>query len=663
MPSRNPVFTGREQELRDLHAALQTGNAALMPVPAALRGMGGVGKTQTALQYVYLHRSDYSVVFWTRGETPEEFKAQLAALAPELEPPVPIQSDQKVMFEAVCQWFATHADWLLVVDNAEHLSELRDLLPRHPAGRILLTTRETVAPTFAQGIEIEHLDEATGATLLLRRAGILTSAQELEAADAPTQEQAKAVSMELGGLALALDQAGAYMQELGLSAGKYRDYYRKRRQSLHRQYGNPDHVSVSVTFDLALQQVRRLPELGEAAGQLAQVCAFLAADAIPDEIFTAGASALGEPLSGLAGEPLEWTEVCASACRYGLLRRESEPPSLGMHRLAQEVVRDSLSREERRTMAERVALTVNLAFPYPDFPNWPLCERLLPHALVCVQHIADHGLRTDEAAHLLNKTAWYLQHRARYADAEPLLVESLAIYRQFHGVEHPYVSAALSCLGVLYLYMGRYEEAAAHLEEVVAMDRLTIGEDHIDHAHHLDNLAQVYYNQDRYEEAVVLHEQALDISRRALGAQHPHVAIRLANLANVYTSTGRYAEAETLLKEALEIDSKTLGADHPEYATHLQNLAFVYVLWDRPAEAEPLLEQALSIREQAFGPEHPLIAHCHYWLGRLRWGQNNLVEAADHYRRALEIRERTLGPQHRDTVNTRAWLEEAQRRL
>jgi tetratricopeptide (TPR) repeat protein len=663
IPQRNPFFTGREDELARLHTALHTGNAALTPVPQALQGLGGIGKTQTAIEYVYRCRNEYEGVFWTVGETPAQLAPLLAALASELNLPEARLADQNVVLAAVQAWFASHSGWLLVVDNAENLPSLKPLLPSLAGGRLLLTTRERAMGGVAQRVEVERLDEATGALLLLRRAGKLAPDAPLEAVPAGWQSGAKAVSVEVDGLPLALDQAGAYLETRGVTPQQYLVFYRQRRQELHADYANPDHVSVSVTFWLALERVEQTPKYGQAAAQLARLCAFLAADAIPEEIFSSGASRLGEPLCGLAGETLEWTEVCAGACRYGLLRRESEPASLGMHRLAQEVVRDSLSEQERKETAERVVLAVNAALPKPDFPNWPLCARLLPHALVCAQHIADHGFRTAEAARLLNNTARYLLHHARYAEAEPLFVEALAIRSQVHGREHPEVAIALNNLGLQYWHMGRYDEAVTHMEEAVAIASLTLGEDDANYATDLDNLALVYHYQSRYEEAGALHEQALDITRQALGAEHPSVAIRLNNLALVYSDTGRYAEAETLLKETLEISRKTLGEDHPDYATCLLNLAILYAEWDRPAEAEPLLRQALSIREQALGPEHPVIASCYFWLGRARWAEDRFVEAADCFRLALEIWERALGPQHPNTVNTRAWLEGAQRRL
>ena len=404
VPMPSAVFTGREDEMRRLHAALQTGDAVLAPAFHALHGMGGVGKTHTAAQYAHRHRHVYEGVFWVIGELPQQLQSELASLAPELMPPVEVQNEQEATFRAVLDWFAAHGGWLLIVDNAEDLPALKPLLPRHSTGRVLLTTREEVPTGFGTCIAIEHLDDVMGATLLLRRAGILLPGAELDTANATARLDAKAVSRELGGLPLALDQAGAYMQARRLSPAAYLAHYRKRGQALHRDYATADHKRVEVTVADALEQVRRTPHLGQAAAELAQVCAFLAPDAIPDEVFTTDKLQLADWFTPLLRGEATYADVCQIMCHHALLRRTTDPPGLSMHRLTQEALRDRLPADERKTMATRAVQAVAFAFPSPHFPAWPLCARLLPHALLCIRHIQEYALHTPDAASLLQNT-------------------------------------------------------------------------------------------------------------------------------------------------------------------------------------------------------------------------------------------------------------------
>ena len=643
-----------------LHTTLQTGNAALTPTLAALHGIGGVGKTQTAREYVHRHGAEYAVVVWTRADTPADFKARLSNLAPQLDASIPVQPDQDAMFQVARQWLNTHGDWLLVTDNAENLPDLNDLLPSHQNGRILLTTRERVPPNMADSIEINHLDDVTGATLLLRCAGTLKRDAELDTVDAQTQADARAVSAELGGLALALDQAGAYMHERTLTPAIYLDYYRKRRQKLHKDYKSRDHASVSVTFDLALEQVQNIPTYGPAAVELAQLCAFLAPDAIPDEVFLTDPNVLPNALKAFAQDEIAFTDVCEAATRYALLRRA---PTLTMHCLAQEVVRESLSNDERKAMAERAMQAITETFPVPGFPNRSLCERLLSHSLACIHHIQEYAFRTSHAACLLNNTALYLKHRALYTDAVQFLLQALVIRRQIHDKEHPEIATVLNNLAMLYYDMGRYEEAEVNLQEASEIDRQALGENDPTYAITLDNLGQIYLHQGRYIEALAVSERAVDITRRTCGSQDYTVAIRLGNWANVHTAMNQYVQAEILMKEAETIVRLSITEDNPEYATHLVNRARLYMRWNRHDEAKPLLKQALIIYEQAHGSQHPGVASCHASLGEVNYHKGNLAIAANHLRQALEIRERTLGLQHPLTMNAREGLCRVQHEL
>lgn len=523
----NPVFTGRTEELAEIDRLLRAGSAEMAPVPVAIHGMGGVGKSQTARRYVDRHREEYAVVCWVRGEKPEDFIADMAGLAAPLGVSPPIPTNQHEAYEAVKTRLDFYDAWLLIVDNAENLLQLRDLLPQSSKGRVLLTAREAAPPTVARNVEIRHFDDETGAELLLRRAELFDDV------DALSKAEAVAASADLGGLALALEAAGAYIHARKISVAKYREFYARRRQQLHTDSTNPDHVSVTVTFSMALEQIERIPKTGKAAASLVRMCAFLAPDVIPDEVFLKGADHLEPKLAQYAADEIDFQDVIATATKYALIRREPRPSGLWMHRLAQEVVQDGLSDEERKLMHLRVVLALSAAFPSGEYVTWELCERLLPHALLGEGFLTDDELHIAETSRLLACTSWYLRHCARYGEAERLLRQALAIDRQVHGAEHPDVATSLDNLGYLLLRMGRYDESAEMIEEAVGIDRRTIGTDNPEYASHLDNLAGAYRSQGRYHEAAGLREQALDITKRHLGAEHPYAVRCLNNLANV----------------------------------------------------------------------------------------------------------------------------------
>ena len=116
---RNPLFTGRDNILKELHDALAKNKIAALTQPQAISGLGGIGKTQTAVEYAYRYAEKYIAVLWVAADTPEIFAASLAALARIecLNLPVKDEQDRNVIIAGVLQWLQTHTDWLLVLDN------------------------------------------------------------------------------------------------------------------------------------------------------------------------------------------------------------------------------------------------------------------------------------------------------------------------------------------------------------------------------------------------------------------------------------------------------------------------------------------------------------------------------------------------------------------
>ena len=202
-----------------------------------------------------------------------------------------------------------------------------------------------------------------GALLLLRRAKIIRADALPTAATDSARDTAMDISKELGGLPLALDQAGAYIEETGCGLASYLDLYRQRRAescSRGEAVSRPDHPeSVATTYALSFE---RVASASPAAADLLRVCAFLHPDAIPQEIFSEGAAELGPGLGPVARDPLKLDAAFVQILKYSLLRRDADAKTLGIHRLVQEVIRDGLTTEEKARAGRRGG-------GEPAFPN------------------------------------------------------------------------------------------------------------------------------------------------------------------------------------------------------------------------------------------------------------------------------------------------------
>ena len=215
------------------------------------------------------------------------------------------------------------------------------------------------------------------------------------------------LSKELGGLPLALDQAGAFIEETRRSLSEYAELYASEKAGLLAERGTlGDHPSVAVTFSLAFEKVAAS---SAAASDLIRVCAFLAPDAIPEEIFTAGGSELGENLGAAASNKFSFARITGDAGRFSLLDRDPATRTLGIHRLVQIVVKTGMNAQEQRDWAERVVRATSKSFPYVDFANWALCQKLIAHAQTCATLIREWDFGFAEAARLLNEAGIYLK--------------------------------------------------------------------------------------------------------------------------------------------------------------------------------------------------------------------------------------------------------------
>jgi tetratricopeptide (TPR) repeat protein/transcriptional regulator with XRE-family HTH domain len=609
---RNPFFTGRTATLERLHTQLRSATQAKLPQALALSGLGGVGKTQTAIEYAYRYRDEYAAVFWVKADTQENLLNDLADVARVLNLPEQPQQDQGHIVQAVTRWLSEQSNWLLILDNIENLMLLNEIIPAEWQGHILLTTRAQVTGTVALRIDLEQMNVEEGILFLLRRAKYLSPNAAL--AEAATTEYTFARKMVelVGGLPLALDQVGAYIEETGCGLQDYLERYQAQRARLLHRRGSlaVDHPeSVGATLSLSFEQVERSnPE----AAELLRLCAFLDPDTIPEEVLLAAADTPDPELHALAANSFALDEALAALRRYSLIRRDPAAKTLLVHRLVQIVLKDSMSAETQRQWAERAVQAISRTFPdVHDSTAWAASQRCWPQALVGIALIEHWSMMSAEAAQLLKHAGVYLQRgRGDYPQAERLFKKAIVMYRRVLGAEHPELASCLNKLAVLY----RFEEKLAQAERL-HLRALAIREQTLDPmdpvlAESYNNLSVLYMDmgQSKWEQAEQLCLRGLAIREHVLGPEHPSVAISLNNLGGLYHDQQRYAEAEAIERRALAIREKTLGPEHPEVAITLKHLADLDREQGRYAQAEALYLRALAIQEKAYGQDHPHIA-------------------------------------------------------
>jgi len=433
---RAPHFTGRERLLEQLHSLLAIERAAGSTRCVALTGLGGIGKTQIAIEYAYRYMLEYRAVFWLAADTPDTLRTSFQHIAEVLGVPAHQEDNQQGPRAAVKGWLRAHEGWLLIVDHVEDPHLIQSIMPPAYQGAILLTTRHQALGAPAESLAVPPLSHEEGVTLVLRRGRILSSNGAPEVQPAEVGAAYTLVGL-VEGLPLALDQAGAYIEETGCGVVDYLNRYKRSSHPLLARRGmsagdHPD--SVVDTILRAAEQVRALHP---ASAELLQFCSFLHPEAIPEELLILFMGQLDQISSPSEADPHELDLLLAALRRFSLVTRSPETQTLAVHRLVQTVLRNQLDAAATLLWSKRVVRTVNAAFPAVTSDTLARCERYLPHALACVLLIQQANCALPEAPTLLHKVGGYFLQCGRYREAEPLLVQAIAFAEARQGLDQP----------------------------------------------------------------------------------------------------------------------------------------------------------------------------------------------------------------------------------
>ncbi len=331
VPARNGLFTAREDMLRRLHDIFAQRLAPGI-TGIALSGLGGIGKTQIAVEYAHRYRKEYKAVFWVRAETPESLISDFAGIAELVNVPERNDQNQNRVIEAVKLWLERQTGWLLVLDSVNDVGIVSELLPQVSNGHILLTTRQQNVEGALLSMPVDSLAAQEGELLLLRRAKVIGLNSLLTEAPGADRERAREIVQLLGGLPLALDQAGAYIEETRCGLQGYLERYQSGSNALLQRrggYGADHPESVAMTWLLSLRQIEEeAPTLAAAAEELVQLCALLAPDAIPIDLFRRGAALLGPVLGPVVAVEQQLQAAILELEKFSFVRRDAEGQNL-----------------------------------------------------------------------------------------------------------------------------------------------------------------------------------------------------------------------------------------------------------------------------------------------------------------------------------------------
>ncbi|KAK4245726.1 hypothetical protein C7999DRAFT_42748 [Corynascus novoguineensis] len=630
--TNNPDFVGRSEILRQLKSKLchdQDSPDGNRSRERLFYGLGGIGKTQIALAYVFwLHQTHRDIsVFWIHASNVERFRQGYALIAQECQ--IPGYDDPKTdVLPLVKKWLERKdgSQWLMVIDNADdmqiffgkqtepvdnslsgHMGTVGRYIPDCSHGAILVTTRNLQASSRLikgkQPIKVGELNDEETVELLRTR---------LDGIDA-TPGDLSALSSRLEHLPLALVQGAAFIQENDLTIDQY-----------FRLLDNSDQHLV----DLLSEEFKTEGRDSETPRAVAETW-ILSFEQIQRQ------NALAGKLLSLMSE-MELTKAVGVLKAFCFIVGD-EGRGFDIRRLVQLVTQKWLGRKGMmRSFATKALLVVSQAYPYGN--------AYLPHA-TAVLSLDDSGTNEQSVARasLLYCVAGFFYYKGQWKDAGNLFQQATDIQRGVLGEEHPETLSSIADLAAAYWNQGRWKEAENLEVQVMETRKRVLGEEHPDTLSSIRALALTYQRQGRWKEAEDLGVQVTEVRKRVLGEEHPDTLTSMANLALTYCGQGRLKEAGSLQLQVIETRKRVLGEEHPETLDEMANLALTYHSQGRRKEAKELEAQVKETRKRVLGGERldTLLANTSSLIPS---GVKGVSKALELMLNLLHLRKRVLGP-------------------
>ena len=641
----SPNFVGRVDDLRGLHEALQKEKIVSV---CAVRGMGGVGKTELAIQYALSQefQQRYVACYWFSLNEGNLASLVLQKAAPYLAMPEEIQKSDDV-YEQVkwCwqNWHPPEGEILVILDDVKSLDDIpKQAMPINPRFKVMLTTRQrNLSPSFRE-LPLEVLSEHE-ALKLLKQIVDRDDSSRIES----ELETAKEICRYLGYLPLALELAATYLvEDEMLTLGEYWQELNLRDRSISDEMVKYITAERGVVSAFTLSWLR-LPDPSQ---QWAMLLGRFAPADIPWQM-------LVEPTT----KDLGWDDNDVRKGRIQLAKLHlisiREQKNISIHSLLREYFRWQSNREgdDFIHFLQRgiIATGISVSKTIPEYPIKTDIERVylaIPHLeFLSIEMLDDIPTSEEDLVWTFYGVANYYRGQGQYASAIPSVENCLKAIEFRLGKDHPSVANILNGLAGLYKSQGQYEKAEPLYKRSLEIREKTLFADHPDIANSLNNSASFYESQGQYEEAESRYLRSLKIVQQQLGVDHLYVATILSNLAYVYKSQEKYGQAELLYKRSLEIRQNKLLANHPDIATILNNLGELYYSQGKYEEAEPFYKRALVILLDAFTLCHPDVALNFYNLALLYQSKGQYEIAEPLYMQSLTILIQIHGEEHPHT--------------
>jgi hypothetical protein len=608
---QNPVFTGRDSFLEMLRTNLQENVPQRYNHRVAIHGLGGIGKTQIALEYCHRYRTHYDHIFWVAAAERTTLISGFAQIARETRV-VPIKGRLEEIARRMLKWLNQNDNWLLVLDNVDDVNVVQGLLPEIiSGGHTLITSRVgDVALIPAEGLEVTLMEESHAIELLARVSkSTIREEQQIE--------EARQIINELGRLPLAIDQAAAFIRASDQST--FLSIFQSNRVQFlaERPAGNhPYPNSLSTAWSVSLSRLS--PE----ATEFAELLSFLNPDEILVEFLEAGNSKSDGIFAELKTNKFLFFKVLRELQSLSLVKLWDHSKKISIHRLVQAVIRERLCYECRISRQEELLNIMAVAFQYSvsntDAVTRAVYRQFLPQITAILLSFDEEIYDRFALSTLSESVAAFLYDEGQNCECDSLNQRIFQARKRILGSDDPKtlrIARGVASVGCTRSPSQRVK-------------------------------------------GVELFEDTLKRQTRVLGPLHPETLWTKHGLAVEYDRSGRGSEAGQMLQETYESRCEVLGPDDLCTLRTKFFLAASFVRRDLYEKALEILEETFEAQARTLGGTHSDTLRTLRSMARVSANLREVEKARALYRENLMLSEQSKGGNHRSTTQVRLEIED-----
>jgi tetratricopeptide (TPR) repeat protein len=576
---------GREAALQAVREQLMSGRRTAIGQTASFQGLGGLGKTQLAVEYAYRYRDAYpNGVIWLNAD--QDIDAQLTELSEKARWVSP-HSEHKYKLEIAQRRLRTYSDCLIVFDNLEDPQAIEDYLPEPQADPHILVTSRIDQPGFTP-IPLDPLNEALSIELLYQEAG---RKPEGETEESATRE----IARSLGGLPLALELAGAYLQYRHISFQQYLDLLHqnlKAATAVKFTGGGFTRHETDLYSTLKINE-----EVFEEEPRLRDIL---------DLLTWSGTAPMGISLMCKlldVESPVELTGALGLGTLLRMLQKTPDAESYSIHRLLSEVRREEIPLNGRKEWANQICRRVGDWFQERrrDFSNLPMLEAEIDHLKAWQEQTPKYA--PEQTSRLIWLESYPPNHRGRSSEAKALIENAL---RAFEG---NYINDELKAnlfhdLGYCHYYLQRPQAALNYLERALEVRQSIFGDCHADTADSLGAIAEVYNELGEHARGLEHNKRTLEIRLKVLGERHPDTAMSYRGIGASYAELREYEQALEHAERGLNLILDIQGEQHLDVAYAMNIVGGIYNNMGNAKRAQEYSQKVLKLFRELLGDQH-----------------------------------------------------------